>query len=201
MLDSGSTHNFIDAMLVEKRGLQTEKHEGFDVRVSGGTNLSSTHKVPKLSIILGNYTVTDDFYVIDLADTNVVLGIQCMEILDEYTQSFKRLEFSFKIDDKKVVLRGMSNGGSKIISAKRMEAIFRHGDVACKTWEDNLKHIDIVLAIMESQSLYAKDSKCEFGMTKIMYLGHMISAIGVHAHQENIRVILDWPPPRNLTDL
>jgi hypothetical protein len=33
--------------------------------------------------------------------------------------------------DKKVVLRGMSNGGPKIVSTKRMEAIFRHGDVAC----------------------------------------------------------------------
>ncbi|XP_057840771.2 uncharacterized protein LOC131050589 [Cryptomeria japonica] len=43
MLDSGSTHNFIDAALVEKCGSQTEKHEGFDVRVVGGTNLSSTH--------------------------------------------------------------------------------------------------------------------------------------------------------------
>lgn len=75
MLDSGSTHNFIDAALVERHGLQTEKHEGFDVRVAGGTNLSSTHKVPKLNITLGNYTVTDDFYVIDLGDTNVVLGI------------------------------------------------------------------------------------------------------------------------------
>ncbi|XP_059068636.1 uncharacterized protein LOC131859112 [Cryptomeria japonica] len=130
MLDSGSTNNFIDATLVEKRGLQTEKHEGFDVKVAGGTNLSSTHKVPKLSISLGNYTVTDDFYVIVLAETNVVLGIQWMETLGEYTQSFKRLEFSFKIDDKKVVLRGMSNDGPRIVSARRMEAIFRHGDVA-----------------------------------------------------------------------
>lgn len=70
-----------------------------------------------------------------------------------------------------------------------------------KTWEEHLKQIDIVLGIMESQSLYAKASKCEFGMTKILYLGHMISAIGVQVHQEKIRAILDWPPPRNLTEL
>ncbi|XP_059067082.1 uncharacterized mitochondrial protein AtMg00860-like [Cryptomeria japonica] len=54
---------------------------------------------------------------------------------------------------------------------------------------------------MESQSLYAKVSKCEFRMTKILYLGHMISATGVQVHQEKIRAILDWPPPQNLTEL
>jgi len=31
------------------------------------------------------------------------------------------------------------------------------------------------LGIMKEQSLYAKASKCEFGMTKILYLGHTIS--------------------------
>lgn len=34
-----------------------------------------------------------------------------------------------------------------------------------------------------------------------MYLGHLISATGVQVHQEKIRAILDWPPPRNLIEL
>jgi hypothetical protein len=34
-----------------------------------------------------------------------------------------------------------------------------------KTWEDHLQHVDQILGIMEGQSLYAKESKCEFGMT------------------------------------
>ena len=52
---------------------------------------------------------------------------------------------------------------------------------------------------MEAQSLYAKESKCEFGMTRLLYLGHIINAHGVHVHQEKIRAILDWPMPRNVT--
>jgi hypothetical protein len=43
-----------------------------------------------------------------------------------------------------------------------------------KTWEDNLKHVDKILSIMEEQSLYANESKCEFGMTEVLYLGHII---------------------------
>jgi hypothetical protein len=45
-----------------------------------------------------------------------------------------------------------------------------------KTWQEHMRHLDEVLSIMEAQSLYAKESKCEFGMTKLLYLGHIISA-------------------------
>jgi hypothetical protein len=48
-----------------------------------------------------------------------------------------------------------------------------------KTWQENMRHLDEVLSIMEAQSLYAKESKCEFGMTKFLYLGHIISSQGV----------------------
>jgi hypothetical protein len=34
-----------------------------------------------------------------------------------------------------------------------------------KTWKEHMRHLDEVLSIMETQSLYAKDSKCEFYMT------------------------------------
>lgn len=52
MLDSGSNHNFIDPALVSKRGLETEEHEGFNVKVADGHYLSCTHKAPQLSITL-----------------------------------------------------------------------------------------------------------------------------------------------------
>jgi hypothetical protein len=34
-----------------------------------------------------------------------------------------------------------------------------------KTWKDHMRHLDEVLSIMEAQSLYSKESKCEFDMT------------------------------------
>jgi hypothetical protein len=51
--------------------------------------------------------------------------------------------------------------------------------VYSKTWQEHIRHLNEVLSIMESQSLYAKESKCEFGMTKLLCLGHIISAQGV----------------------
>ena len=58
-----------------------------------------------------------------------------------------------------------------------------------RTWEDHLQHIDEVLSILEKNSLYAKLSKCEFGMEEILYLGHKISAQGVRVDEEKIEAI------------
>jgi hypothetical protein len=70
-----------------------------------------------------------------------------------------------------------------------------------KAWEDHLKHVDEVLSIMEEQELYAKESKCVFGMTKVLYLGHIIREQGVQVHQEKIQAILYWPIPKTIIEL
>jgi hypothetical protein len=70
-----------------------------------------------------------------------------------------------------------------------------------KTWEEHLRHLDQILSIMEEQSLYAKESKCEFGMMEVLYLGHIIGAKGVQVHQEKIEAIIKWPIAKTLTEL
>jgi hypothetical protein len=48
-----------------------------------------------------------------------------------------------------------------------------------KTWEYHLQHVDQILRIMEGQYLFSKESKCEFGITEVLYLGHIIGVNGV----------------------
>jgi hypothetical protein len=43
-----------------------------------------------------------------------------------------------------------------------------------RMWEEHLKHVDQILIIMEDQSLFSKEAKCEFGLKDILYLGHVI---------------------------
>jgi hypothetical protein len=51
-----------------------------------------------------------------------------------------------------------------------------------KTWDEHLAHLEEVLSIMQAHSLYAKESKCEFDMRELLYLGHIISEKGVQVH-------------------
>ena len=54
LIDIGATHNFIDVQLVAKRGLQTEKHDGFRAMVANGDKLLSTQKISNLHIRFGD---------------------------------------------------------------------------------------------------------------------------------------------------
>ena len=43
-----------------------------------------------------------------------------------------------------------------------------------RTWEEHFVHLDEILSLMEEHTLFAKESKWKFGVTKILYLDHMI---------------------------
>ena len=64
-----------------------------------------------------------------------------------------------------------------------------------------MQHIETVLHILKEQQFYAKLSKCEFGLTEMFYLGHIIGIDGVKVHEEKIPAIRDWLEPRNVTEL
>ena len=70
-----------------------------------------------------------------------------------------------------------------------------------KTWEENLHHLEIVLRTLQEQSLFAKMSKCEFGMNKLLCLRNIIGEEDVKLHMEKIRAILECPSPKNITEL
>jgi hypothetical protein len=96
LIDGGATHNFIDASLVSRRALQTEEFEGFDVAVVDGHIVECLDRVPNLEMKLGNYTARDTFYVVDLSNTYVVLGVQWMITLGKITTNYQTLEMGFK---------------------------------------------------------------------------------------------------------
>jgi hypothetical protein len=88
-------------------------------------------RVLDLDIKLGNYTVRDTFYVVHPSDMDVVLGFQWLITLGKITTNYQTLEMGFRDSvGKRTALRGMSTRALRIVSAKRMERIFRHGEVA-----------------------------------------------------------------------
>ena len=75
MLDNKATLNFIISSLVKRRGLPTEAHARFQVKVSKGTLLPCRHLIPQLSITMAKHTVIEDYFIVDLDDMEVILSI------------------------------------------------------------------------------------------------------------------------------
>ena len=60
----------------------------------------------------------------------------------------------------------------------------------CK--EEHEDYLRIVLQTLRDHQLYAKFSKCEFWLTEVRFLGHVVSASGVSIDLEKVKEIVSW---------
>jgi hypothetical protein len=70
-----------------------------------------------------------------------------------------------------------------------------------KTEEEHEKHLRLVLDKLRSNKLYAKFSKCEFWLTQVAFLGHVISAGGVSVDPGMVKDVLNWMPPTTALEI
>ena len=57
-------------------------------------------------------------------------------------------------------------------------------------------HLRIVLQLLRDHQLYAKFSKCEFWLTEVRFLGHVVSASGVSVDPEKVKAVMSWERPK-----
>ncbi|KAK9167057.1 hypothetical protein Scep_002248 [Stephania cephalantha] len=65
--------------------------------------------------------------------------------------------------------------------------------VYSKTREDHKQHLRETLQTLREHRLYAKFSKCEFWLSEVKFLGHVVGAAGIAVDPAKIQAILDWP--------
>jgi hypothetical protein len=70
-----------------------------------------------------------------------------------------------------------------------------------KNREEHEGHLRLVLQVLREHQLYAKFSKCDFFHKKIHYLGHVLSEEGVAVDPDKIRSIMEWPTPKDVSDI
>jgi len=67
--------------------------------------------------------------------------------------------------------------------------------------EEHAEHLRTVLNIFRKKQLYAKLSKCEFWMSEIHFLGHVISAQGISLDPSKVEVVLQWECPKTIIEI
>jgi hypothetical protein len=60
-----------------------------------------------------------------------------------------------------------------------------------KTEVEHEEHLRLVLEKLRANQLYAKFSKCEFWLTQVAFLGHVISVGGDSVDPGKVRVVLN----------
>ncbi|GJX83602.1 putative reverse transcriptase domain-containing protein [Tanacetum coccineum] len=67
--------------------------------------------------------------------------------------------------------------------------------------EEHEEHLRTVLQILRQEKLYAKFSKCEFWLSKVAFLGHIVSAEGITMDPAKVEAITKWPRPTSVTEV
>ncbi|QRW04042.1 Retrotransposable element Tf2 protein [Ceratobasidium sp. AG-Ba] len=67
--------------------------------------------------------------------------------------------------------------------------------------EDHAEHVKEVLKILRENNLYAKLSKCEFFVKKVIFLGLVITPEGISMEEEKIKAIMEWGAPRKIKEV
>ncbi|GKA94253.1 putative reverse transcriptase domain-containing protein [Tanacetum coccineum] len=62
-------------------------------------------------------------------------------------------------------------------------------------------HLKLILKLFKEEELYAKFSKCEFWLSKVQFLGHMIDNEGIHVDPAKIESIKGWASPKTPTEI
>ncbi|XP_042404031.1 uncharacterized protein LOC121993786 [Zingiber officinale] len=63
-----------------------------------------------------------------------------------------------------------------------------------KSKEEHSQHLRMALQTLHDKKLFAKFSKCEFWLKRVVFLGHIISGDGVGVDPTKVEAIKEWPP-------
>ena len=67
--------------------------------------------------------------------------------------------------------------------------------------EEHQSHLSIVLELLREHQLYAKLSKCEFWLSEVKFLGHVVSKDGVSVDPSKIESVLNWERPKSVFEI
>ncbi|GKD33340.1 putative reverse transcriptase domain-containing protein [Tanacetum coccineum] len=70
-----------------------------------------------------------------------------------------------------------------------------------KSRKEHKGHLTLILRLLKKEELYAKFSKCEFWLSKVQFLDHVIDSEGIRVDPAKIESIKDWASPKTPTEI
>jgi hypothetical protein len=176
-----------------------------DYRALNKKTIKNKHRILCIDELMNELHGTVFFTKIDLWSGYHQISIREQDIEKTvFRRHFRHFEFlvmPFRLTNEPATFQCCMNHIFRGQLRKYLLVFFDDILIYSRMWDEHQAHLEEVLGIMQAQSLYAKESKCDFGMRELLYLGHIISEQGVQVHQEKIKAISDWPTTKNLAEL
>jgi hypothetical protein len=73
--------------------------------------------------------------------------------------------------------------------------------VYSKNNEEHEKHLRLIMEKLREHKLYAKFSKCEFWLSEVAFLGHIVSKEGIAVDPSKVTAVTEWDTPKNVREI
>ena len=70
-----------------------------------------------------------------------------------------------------------------------------------KSEEEHEDHLRVILQVFRDHQLYAKFRKCEFWLTEVRFLGHVVSASSVSVDLEKVKAVMSWETSKSVFEI
>ena len=130
LIDSGSTHNFLNAELALKLQLQLTAIKPMMVQAANGERMVCKSLCKGLRWMMQGISFVADVFIIDLSNCEMVLGIQWLSLLGDILYNYKHLWMSFDWQGKRVLLKGENPPKLQFIELEHLNSLARsHGQL------------------------------------------------------------------------
>ncbi|XP_062167070.1 uncharacterized protein LOC133873370 [Alnus glutinosa] len=109
LIDSGSTHNFLDPSMAARVNLSIISTSLLHVKIANGDTIPCFGRVSAVSFKVQGHPILADFYIISLGGCDMVLGVQWLQTLGPVLWDFSLMTMHYSCDGVSTLLQRLSS--------------------------------------------------------------------------------------------
>ncbi|KAH6784215.1 hypothetical protein C2S52_009174 [Perilla frutescens var. hirtella] len=129
LIDSGSTHNFIQPEVAAKLRTKVETVSPFRVYIGNGDSMPCQSYCPQVTLGLQGTDFNMDLFILPIQGPDIIFRVPWLQELGQVNHDYRSMSMEFKWNKKKVKLQVDETLGTRKVTFSQLEAMIDHKEV------------------------------------------------------------------------
>ncbi|GKB38817.1 putative reverse transcriptase domain-containing protein [Tanacetum coccineum] len=202
LFDLGADKSFISISLASMLNIPPITLDTtYDIEMADGNLVGTNTVIQDCTLILLNQPFKIDLMLIKLSSFDVIIS---MDWLSKYHARIICDEkvVHIPIDGETLIIRGaepVARAPYRLAPSEMQELSNQLQELADR--EEHEDHLRIILEFLKKEKLYAKFSKCDFWISIVQFLEHVMDSQGIHIDPVKIEAVKNWAYPTTPTEI